>query len=60
MQFDTSDARWLYYSLNPAALEEMNRVFGTFFEPARIKPRRATCGPQSTPVDIGDLGILGC
>ena len=47
---DPFDARWVYYSVNLAALEALNRAFGAFFDPSRIKPRRLTCGPQSAPV----------
>lgn len=43
---DAFDGRWVYYSINTQALEELNAVFGAFFDPARIKPRRLTCGPQ--------------
>jgi ArsR family transcriptional regulator, arsenate/arsenite/antimonite-responsive transcriptional repressor len=44
---DAVDSRWIYYSVNQAALEELHLVFGTFFDPGRIKPRRPTCGPES-------------
>ena len=50
---DPDDGRWVYYSLNREALEELNRSFGTFFDPARIKPRRQTCGPQAA-IPIAD------
>jgi len=43
---DTQDARWIYYSINRQALEELNQAWGTFFDPRRIKPRRLTCGPH--------------
>lgn len=43
---DAQDARWVYYSINRQALDELNRDFGAFFDPNRIKPRRLTCGPQ--------------
>lgn len=43
---DESDSRWIYYSVNRAALEELNAAFGSFFDPNRIQPRRLTCGPQ--------------
>ena len=43
---DAQDSRWIYYSINRQALEQLTQVFGTFFDPARIKPRRLTCGPQ--------------
>jgi ArsR family transcriptional regulator len=47
MERDPLDSRWVYYSVNRAALEEINAAFGTFFDPARIQPRRLTCGPQT-------------
>jgi len=43
---DPLDARWVYYSVNRKALDEINTAFGAFFAPERIKPRRLTCGPQ--------------
>ncbi len=48
---DPMDARWVYYSVNLKALEELKQVFGDFFNPARIQPRRLTCGPQGV-IDI--------
>lgn len=44
---DPLDARWVYYSVNRQALDEINTAFGAFFAPERIKPRRLTCGPQT-------------
>lgn len=44
---DISDSRWVYYSINQAALEELNTVLGSFFNQERIQPRRSTCGPQA-------------
>ena len=43
---DASDSRWVYYSVNLATLDELNRSFGAFFDPTRIQPRRLTCGPR--------------
>ena len=54
---DAVDARWVYYSINRAALNELNTAFGSFFDPARIKPRRPTCGPQSSLVRLGDITV---
>jgi ArsR family transcriptional regulator len=53
---DPYDARWVYYSINRAALDELQQLFGTFFDPARQKPRRQTCGPQGalTAVSAGE------
>jgi len=45
---DPLDSRWVYYSVNRAALEEFNAAFGAFFDPRRIQPRRPKCGPQIT------------
>ncbi len=47
---DPFDARWVYYSVNLYVSAALNRAFGAFFDPARIKPRRFTCGPQSVSV----------
>ena len=52
---DALDARWMYYSVNRAALEELNATFGAFFDPARIQPRRPACGPPSALVRVGDI-----
>ena len=54
---DAVDARWIYYSINQAALNELNELFGVFFDPARIKPRRPTCGPQSSVVRLSDIAV---
>ncbi len=44
---DPLDSRWIYYSVNQNAMEELNTTFGVFFDPSRIQPRRLTCGPQT-------------
>ncbi len=44
---DAVDSRWVYYSVNRAALDELNTAFGAFFDPKRIQPRRPTCGPKN-------------
>jgi len=49
---DALDARWMYYSINRQALEELNQAWGAFFDPQRIKPRRLTCGPQGEFVHL--------
>ena len=51
---DAVDSRWIYYSVNRAALDELNSAFGTFFDPGRIKPRRTTCGPKNL-ISISDM-----
>ena len=55
---DPFDARWVYYSVNLDALAALNRAFGAFFDPARVQPRRLTCGPQCAPVSP-ELVALG-
>lgn len=47
MERDAVDSRWVYYSVNRAALDDLNAAFGAFFDPGRIKPRRSTCGPKN-------------
>lgn len=44
---DELDSRWVYYSVNRAALEKLNAAFGAFFNPDRIQPRRPNCGPKA-------------
>jgi ArsR family transcriptional regulator, arsenate/arsenite/antimonite-responsive transcriptional repressor len=44
---DAVDSRWVYYSINRAALEELNAAFGAFFDLNRIQPRQPKCGPQA-------------
>lgn len=55
---DPIDSRWMYYSVNRTALDELNANFGAFFDPARIQPRRLTCGPQ-TLISAPDMAISG-
>jgi ArsR family transcriptional regulator len=48
------DARWLYYSINPEAFAELTRLFQAFYDPERIQPRLATCGPVDQNGDAMD------
>ena len=48
MERDQVDGRWVYYSVNLAALQALNATFGAFFNPTRMQQRQPTCGPQST------------
>lgn len=48
---DPTDARWVYYSVNIKKLNELKQVCDTFFDPARVAPRRTLCGPQA----LGDF-----
>jgi ArsR family transcriptional regulator len=52
---DVSDGRWVYYSINTQALEELNTLFGAFFDRQRIQPRRLTCGPQGEFIRLDNI-----
>ncbi len=47
MERDPVDSRWIYYSVNRAALKQLSTAFGKFLDPKRIQPRRVTCGPKA-------------
>ena len=44
---DKDDARWIYYSLRPAALARLHKQLGALTDPARIQPRVPNCGPRA-------------
>ncbi len=54
---DAVDARWVYFSINEAALTSLNQDFGAFFAVERIKPRRSTCGPQGSVVPMSEIAV---
>lgn len=54
---DAIDARWVYYAIRHEALDALNAAFSAFFDPARIQPRRATCGPQSDVVPAATITV---
>mgnify|MGYP001257849860 FL=1 len=56
---DPDDGRWVYYSPNREALNELKRSFGLFFDPSRIKPRQQMCGPQATAVGVEPILVRG-
>jgi ArsR family transcriptional regulator, arsenate/arsenite/antimonite-responsive transcriptional repressor len=43
---DATDARWVYYSINQRALNQLRDELSTFLAPQRIQPRLPTCGPR--------------
>jgi ArsR family transcriptional regulator len=43
---DPDDARWVYYSVNPDALEELQQGMGRLLDIRRIQPRHPSCGPR--------------
>ena len=50
---DPLDARWVYYSIDPAALRQLRGELGRFLDPKRIQPRRSSCGPRVAPRTAG-------
>ena len=55
---DDNDARWVYYSINPTALNELNELFAGFFDPVRIQPRQVCCGPQATLISLTETDLI--
>jgi ArsR family transcriptional regulator, arsenate/arsenite/antimonite-responsive transcriptional repressor len=47
---DPVDARWIYYSINESELATISHLFGEFFNPERIQPRRPECGPRTIQI----------
>jgi ArsR family transcriptional regulator len=45
---DPVDGRWVYYSVNAPAMEEIKQLCAAFFDTGRIQPRRLACGPHMT------------
>ena len=43
---DPDDARWIYYSVDRAALAALNEAIGHLLDPERIQPRMPACGPR--------------
>jgi len=44
---DERDARWVYYTVEVAALAEAWQALGAAFDPSRIGARTPTCGPAA-------------
>ena len=56
---DALDGRWIYYSVNHAALNELNTAFGAFFNPSRLQSRHPSCGPRSAFARLEAIGVAG-
>ena len=41
---DPNDARWVYYSLNPACIEHLRHTLNTLLQPGAMDPTPADCG----------------
>ena len=46
---DPNDARWIYYSVDEAALARLDAAIGHLLDPNRIQPRQPSCGPARCP-----------
>lgn len=57
MERDVVDGRWVYFSINEAALQELNQAYQMFFNPQRIQPRRPMCGPQGNVIALASIAI---
>ena len=44
---DEHDARWVYYSVDRAALAQLNALYLSFFATERAEPWRIGCGPEA-------------
>ena len=43
---NTSDSRWIFYSINEETLNHLNLIISDFLDSNRIRPREITCGPK--------------
>lgn len=44
---DPLDSRWIYYTINEEAFQELRGFLYEFLNPASIQPRALTCGPAN-------------
>lgn len=51
---DPLDARWIYYSVNSAAVEALAADFSSFFDVTRIQLRQSCCGPVNNLKQLVD------
>lgn len=45
---DEDDGRWIYYSINEEAFDQIKLFFDEFFDKDRIQPCKDICGPKNT------------
>ena len=43
---DAVDGRWIYYSVDRAAIQHWRTWFGWFLDPERVQERALLCGPE--------------
>jgi ArsR family transcriptional regulator len=53
---DSTDARWVYYSITPRALNQLRERLGSFLDPQRIQPRQPSCGPRGVSAKMRIMG----
>ncbi len=52
---DAVDGRWLYYTINEAAMTAISDAYAAFFDLSRIKPRQQVCGPTNSTVALEQI-----
>jgi ArsR family transcriptional regulator len=57
MERDVSDSRWVYYTVNESALQELNEAYTAFFDLERIQPRQLFYGPEGAMVDLEAIQV---
>lgn len=46
---DGIDSRWIYYSVNRTALDQLNAALQVFLDPSRIQQRQPNCESRKRP-----------
>ncbi len=49
---DTTDARWIYYSINQRTLSQLREQTISFLDTRRIQLRQPSCGPRNLAKEI--------
>jgi len=57
---DPVDARWIYYAVDPAAVEAALGLIARFMDTARIQPRTPACGPGGAACASGSGDSPAC
>jgi ArsR family transcriptional regulator len=55
---DPIDARWVYYSINKAELEEFKKLMDEFFNSSRVKPKGQFCGPLGKEIFADRFAVI--
>ena len=58
---DQTDARWIYYNVNPEVLKSLQQLLSAFLDPARVQPLSSGCRPRQvcvhTPVPDSSIPV---